>query len=116
MSQKTTNYPVNTEKLSSQHGGSREFGPLMLIYNLDLTQEKITVTAKLMGTTIGTRVLDIKLSIPQSIDGSISFYSAKVDLIIDSEEKRLNYNVSIDGFGSKIYKGSGALLEWFNQI
>ncbi|WP_299136561.1 hypothetical protein [uncultured Tenacibaculum sp.] len=112
MSQETTNYPINKEQLSGQHGGSREFGPLLLIYNLDLTQEKITVTAKLTGVTIGIRVIELNNPYPVEIAGSTGISRAEIELTVNASNKTLNYNISVENFGSRVFKGSGVLLDW----
>lgn len=112
MSGQTTNYPVNIEQLSSQHGGSREFGPLLLAYNLDLTQEQITVTAKLAGVTIGTRVLELMDPLPIKISGALGAGKTQIILNSDPTNKTMNYNVDVEVFGSKVYAGKGILLNW----
>lgn len=112
MSEQTKNYPVSKEQLSSQHGGSREFGPLLLTYNLDLTQEKITVTAKLLGVTIGTRVLELMDPHPVEIIESLSIYKTQIILKVGPTNKSVSYNIDIEMLGSEIYDGKGILLDW----
>ncbi|RBW57220.1 hypothetical protein DS884_11605 [Tenacibaculum sp. E3R01] len=112
MSEQTTNYPVNIEQLSGQHGGSREFGPLLLTYNLDLTQENITVTAKFAGVTIGTRFLELMDPLPVEISGAVGTGKTQIILNSDPTNKTLNYNVDIEVLGSKVCGGKGILLNW----
>jgi hypothetical protein len=94
--------PVHTLQLTQEDvasfsnigNGSISFGPLTLSWNFSLSPLQVTVTASLVGITIGTITLDP--SHPTlTIGGSAGGFTAEVDLTLNVSVPSFSYHVIV---------------------
>jgi len=111
MSQQKTIQDSDITQLSNQHSGSRRVGPLELTYTVNVAEEKATVSASMMGVSLGSRTLTLYDS-QGSLGGNISLYNVDADFSINFQEKKLGVFVDVNMMGKAIYKGNVTLLDW----
>lgn len=113
MSDQTIQHPpIDAKLIANQHSGSRKFGPLLLTYNVDLTEGQASISGSLLGVSIGTRVFNLNNPTPAVMEGTISMYKAHVLLEAVPSERIMRYNITIECFGEKIAGGQGVLFDW----
>ena len=101
----------HAHKMGQMFGGTKQFGPLTITYNIDLSIPQITASASLYGVTIGSVV--INPSNPSAtIGGSVGIGEAEITLTADFDKKEVDYEVNVEAFGHTIYEGSGVLFSW----
>ena len=111
MSQPTAHYPIDTTQIPNQISGSRRFGPLEVIYHIDIAKKQITITKTLQNMPIGNGIITPEQRVDQIIGGS-GFEKVCGEIIGDFNEKRATFNIKIESWGNQIYNGKGTLFTW----
>lgn len=97
LSQEHANLLLNSSQWSIS------FGPLTLSLSVDLSVPQVTVSATLLGVSIGSVTLSPS-NPTATIGGSIGPFTAEVTLTINVANKTLDYHVQVKGFGVGIDK------------
>ena len=99
--------PIIFQQVSS----SFSWGPVKIIFDIDIDKPEIRVKVKLAGTKIGSGTLNPKKT-TITIGGSVSGFKAEVKLKADFPKQKLTYKIEVcvPLLGCKNKKGT--LVSW----
>lgn len=111
MSQQAAVQNKDIAQIANQHSGSRRFGPVDITYNLNIAEEQATVSASMMGVSLGKTILTPEHQ-QSSLGGNVSLDNALIKLEIDFSEKKIIAFVEVNMMGNPIFKSNVTLLDW----
>ncbi|WP_299617506.1 hypothetical protein [uncultured Tenacibaculum sp.] len=111
MSQQVAVQDKDIAQIANQHSGSRRFGPVEITYNMNIAEEEATVSASIMGVSLGTTKLNMEHQ-QSSLGGNVSLYHALIELDINFSEKEVGGGVEVTMMGKVIFKSKITLLDW----
>ena len=101
----------DARKIGNQISGLKNFGPLAIYYDLDLSVPQITGKVTLYGISIGTFALNPQ-NTTTNISGHVGMAMAMAGLTANFFTNEVDYAVDVEMLGHTVYAGSGKIFSW----